>query len=105
MASVRLSKGFKGKLKITLQQIENMNKQHADLILIRGKIVESTIELEEQLNWLISNILFGGVQNRAGDKPNKTEGEIEILQNKVSKPTQTKGEISFFEEHIYQPFR
>src|SRR3989338_4187701 len=100
MASVKLTKEFKGILKITPQQIEDMNKQHADLILIRGKIVESTIEIEQQLNWLISNILIGGIQNRASNKPNKTQGEIEILGNKVSKPIETKGEIRFFENFI-----
>ena len=61
-----------------------MDRQHRGLRLIRGNAIELTVDIEKQLEYLISNILFGGIKNR----------NIEENQHEA------RGEVRFFEDFI-----
>ena len=83
MVKVKITKDFKGILKGNIKDLQDKERQIRDLKLIRGNVIELTIDIERQVDFIISNILFGGVKNRQG----------EILH-------EAKGEIKFFEEFI-----
>lgn len=63
VARIRLTPEFSGKLAINMDQIIEMDRQHHGLKFIRGNVIEITIDLEKQLEFLISTVLFGYEKN------------------------------------------
>ncbi|MFZ3077234.1 MAG: hypothetical protein WA139_02165 [Candidatus Aenigmatarchaeota archaeon] len=56
-----------GKLTLDIRNIMEMDKQLNDLLTIRGRVVEKSIEIEEQLNFLTSSLLFKNQINKLGE--------------------------------------
>ena len=81
VAKIRLTKGFDGKFQLNLEKLQDMNRQHTGLKGIRGNVIEITIDIEYQFNLLISNLLFGGDNNRASTIPHETKGEIRFFED------------------------
>ena len=80
MINVKITKEFKGIFKGNVKDLEDKERQIRDLKLIRGNIIEVSIGIEKQLNYLISDILFGGVKNRQSDIPHELKGEIRFFE-------------------------
>lgn len=87
MAKIKLTKDFTGQFKISLDQLQEMDRQHNALKGIRGNVIEITIDIEKQLNYLISYTLFGGAKNRQSDVPHETKGEIRFFEEFILNST------------------
>lgn len=80
MINVKITKEFKGIFKVNAEDLEDKGRQIRDLKLIRGNIIEVSIGIEKQLNYLITDMLFGGVKNRQSEIPHELKGEIRFFE-------------------------
>tara|TARA_B100000315_G_C14364752_1_gene490115 strand:+ start:104 stop:739 length:636 start_codon:yes stop_codon:yes gene_type:complete len=71
----------KGTIKSDLNVIKDRDQQEDELNRIIGRIVTRCTELERQLDFLITDLLFGGIKNRESKIPHKTKGEVKFFQD------------------------
>ena len=81
MINVKITKDFTGILKGNIKDLADKERQIRDLKLIRGNVIEVSIEIERQLNFMISDILFGGIKNRQSEIPHQARGEIRFFED------------------------
>src|SRR3989344_9276026 len=81
MVNVKITKDFTGTLKGNVKDLADKERQIRDLKLIRGNVIEVSIETERQLNFMISDILFGGIKNRQSEIPHQAKGEIRFFED------------------------
>ncbi|GEM_PF-4640974 len=86
MIKIKPASGFTGVIKGTQKEILEKGELHRALREIRGNLIESTIMIEQELNILISNILFGGEKHRT-DGPRKVKGEIMFFEDFILNST------------------
>ncbi|MBI4895295.1 MAG: hypothetical protein HY831_02255 [Candidatus Aenigmarchaeota archaeon] len=81
MIKIKADDGFQGVIKGTKEEIIQKGNLHRALREIRGNLIESTIIIEQELNLLVSNILFRGHKNRTSGKPHEIKGEIQFFED------------------------
>lgn len=78
----KVGEEFKGVIKATKEEIEAKKMQQTVLRLVRGNMIDSSIKIEQELNLLFSNILFGGNKNRSKNS-HDAKGEIQFFEDFV----------------------
>lgn len=81
MVKIKITPEFSGIFRGNIQDLQDKENQEKGLREIRGNVIAICVDIESQLNYLITDLLFGGVKNRQSDKPHELKGEIRFFQD------------------------